>query len=96
VSTFRNSNRSGNNLEAYLSLLSPANTTPSSDKMMELRKLVLREGLPDDAHQPLDVFGGMTLRTVVWKLLLGSLYMDVDRYITLVKVQSFHTTYLTL
>ena len=70
---------------AYMQLLSATNTTPSTDKMMELRKLVLRQGLTSAAQQPVVEFGGLTLRAVVWKLLLGSLYMDADQYISLVK-----------
>jgi hypothetical protein len=54
---------------------------------MALRKLVLSYGLPRETAEETDhVHKKCSLRALVWKILLGALYMDEHQYLELLQV----------
>jgi cell cycle arrest protein BUB2 len=57
------------------------------EAVLELRKLVMMEGLPDDNHVNSSTDGHCSLRGRVWKILLGVREVDADLYLELVRMR---------
>eukprot|EP00607_Mallomonas_marina_P010271 CAMPEP_0182423306 /NCGR_PEP_ID=MMETSP1167-20130531/9262_1 /TAXON_ID=2988 /ORGANISM="Mallomonas Sp, Strain CCMP3275" /LENGTH=531 /DNA_ID=CAMNT_0024602151 /DNA_START=199 /DNA_END=1794 /DNA_ORIENTATION=+ len=75
--------------DEYSALLNqPTEVMSFQEKMMLLRKLVLKKGIPDDIDNFSEenrINNKPSIRIVVWKLLLGAYHVDAAHYIALIK-----------
>lgn len=71
--------------QKYLDIIDRGLSEPNIEPLVnEIRKLILLEGLPPPQHdKPKE--NGLSIRAMVWKILVGVANMDVKEYIELVE-----------
>lgn len=72
----------------YEYIFSPLNKESINEKMLELRKLVIDCGLPEESPEEKSAFSEVcSIRGKVWKVLLGVFTMDAKHYFEVVQVR---------